>query len=376
MGICLCMIVKNESAVIERCLNSVKASISSWVIVDTGSTDDTKEIITKTMAGVEGTLLQSPWVNFEHNRNEAITKAKDLYPEAQYLYFIDADEELIGNLTEVTLQKIEVNFSLIYKYGSIEYPRLSLVRTDQPWRYQGVLHEYLHLDGPFKTETLGGCHVIVRPEGARSKDPEKYTKDAALLLKALETEPNNSRYVFYLAQSYRDAGNLTEAIKAYTKRSRMGGWGEEIWYSWYQVGVLRESLGDPFGATKAYLAAFELDPHRAEVPGRLARLLRGRKNYQTARLFAQAGLSCAQQASLFVEPDYYDWICRDELAISLYWCGLYEGAEEQNLYLLSSGLLPPGQVERVRTNLRFCAEKLGDRKKYSTTEALFAALDQ
>src|SRR3972149_8399584 len=74
--VCLNMIVKNESKVIERCLKSVKPLIDYWVIVDTGSTDKTRQIISKFMSAIPGELHERPWVDFAHNRNEALHLAK------------------------------------------------------------------------------------------------------------------------------------------------------------------------------------------------------------------------------------------------------------------------------------------------------------
>ena len=74
--ICLNMIVKDESKVITRGLATVKPLISYWVIVDTGSTDGTQEIIKKFMEDIPGELHERPWKNFEHNRNQALELAK------------------------------------------------------------------------------------------------------------------------------------------------------------------------------------------------------------------------------------------------------------------------------------------------------------
>ena len=92
--ICLNMIVKDESKVIERCLGSVKGLIDYWVIVDTGSTDGTQKVIAEFMKDIPGELHERPWVNFEHNRNEALALTKG---KGDYLLFIDADEQLIFN---------------------------------------------------------------------------------------------------------------------------------------------------------------------------------------------------------------------------------------------------------------------------------------
>src|SRR3569623_248444 len=89
--ICLSMIVKTEAPVIERCLTSVKPWIDHWVIIDTGSSDGTQDIIRRCMAGISGTLHERVWRDFAHNRNEALTLAR---PHGDYLFFIDADETL------------------------------------------------------------------------------------------------------------------------------------------------------------------------------------------------------------------------------------------------------------------------------------------
>ncbi len=89
--ICLNMIVRDEAHVIERCLASVKPYIDHWVIVDTGSVDDTPARIASALAGVPGTLHHRPWRDFGHNRSEALALAK---PHGDYLLFLDADEAL------------------------------------------------------------------------------------------------------------------------------------------------------------------------------------------------------------------------------------------------------------------------------------------
>src|SRR5579871_1464094 len=91
--ICLNMIVKNEAHVIRRCLASVCPVIDCWVIVDTGSTDGTQQIVRDFFAarGIPGQLHERPWVDFAHNRSEALDLAKS---EADYSLIIDADDTL------------------------------------------------------------------------------------------------------------------------------------------------------------------------------------------------------------------------------------------------------------------------------------------
>lgn len=85
------MIVRNECRVIERCLDSIKGFIDHWVIVDTGSTDGTQQLIRQCLRDIPGDLIERPWVNFGYNRTEALEFARG---KSDYVFVIDADEVL------------------------------------------------------------------------------------------------------------------------------------------------------------------------------------------------------------------------------------------------------------------------------------------
>ena len=138
--ICLCMIVKNESRVIERCLASVRGLIDAWAIVDTGSVDGTQDLIRQTLHDLAGKLLERPWVNFGHNRTEALQLARG---RAEYVLVIDADEELVQD-PDFELPRLTADaYTAEVFYSGCTYLRRQLVRTALAWRYEGVLHEYI-----------------------------------------------------------------------------------------------------------------------------------------------------------------------------------------------------------------------------------------
>ena len=240
--ICLSMIVKNESAVITRCLGSLKPMIDYWVIVDTGSSDGTQKIIRDFMKDVPGELYERPWINFGHNRNEALQLAKG---KADYVLFIDADETLTFD-PDFKLPKMDKDlYYIIADYAGMQYARVRLINNHLDWKWVGVLHETVESPQLKTRDTLLGVRNIVNTDGARSKDPKKFQKDAQILEKALLEEPTNSRYVFYLAQSYKDAGDYEPSIKNYQKRIAMGGWDQEIFWSMTQVAILQDILERP-----------------------------------------------------------------------------------------------------------------------------------
>jgi tetratricopeptide (TPR) repeat protein len=217
--VCLNMIVKDESKIIERCLESTLPLIDYWVIVDTGSTDGTQEVIKKFMKekNIPGELIERPWKNFAHNRNEAITLAKN---KSDYLLFIDADDyfSLDENFKLPDLDKDYYYINIIY--GGMKYSRIHVVNTALDWQYLGVLHEVLCPDASRSCGTLNNISNIITRDGARVKDPERYKKDAEILEMALQEEPDSTRYRFYLAQSYRDSSQLEKALENYEKSIR------------------------------------------------------------------------------------------------------------------------------------------------------------
>jgi glycosyltransferase involved in cell wall biosynthesis len=355
-SVCLNMIVKNETGVLERCLDSVRPFIQSWVIVDTGSTDGTQDLIRRELAGIPGELHERPWRNFGENRSEALELAKG---KADYLLIIDADEELEVPAGFVLPELTADQYMLVHrrKHSELAWDLGTLVKASRPWRYTGVVHEVIVCDEPYTTEPLRGPVVWGYFDSARNAPGAvaKYANDARVLEAALVDDPENARYVFYLAQSYRDAEMIPKAIEAYERRATMGGWDEEVFYSLYQIAVLGDRLGveRPL-VVYAYLRAYEFRPRRAEPLRALAAHFRNTSDWSQAELFARAAAAIPRPDDLlFVEDSVYSWHALDELAIAAYWLGKREEAQALNRRLLSEGKLPAGERERVEKNLAF-----------------------
>lgn len=359
--VCLNMIVKNEAPVIERCLASVRPFIDSWVIVDTGSTDGTQSLVRRVLADLPGELFERSWRNFGENRSEALALARG---RADYVLIIDADEVLIPapNFRMPELEADEYLTLHVPGESATTFWLPQLVRAALPWSYRGVLHEAIHLDQPHRTEKLPGLTCKGFFDGARNADPKaKYQADARLLEAALEQDPDNSRYVFYLGQSHRDAGNVDAALAAYQRRTQMGGWDEEIWYSLYQLGCLLEKKGGDFAAAQsAYLRAYQFRPTRAEPLFELARHHRIEKNWALAHLFATQAfrIPLPKDDILFVDQSVYDWRAVDEYAIAAHWMGDYREALAATAFLLEKAKLPVGERARVEKNRGYSLDAL------------------
>lgn len=353
--ICLNMIVRNEAAVIRRCLESVKPFIDRWVIVDTGSEDDTEKIIREVMADKPGSLSRSKWVNFAHNRTSALHKAQEICDPEDYLLFIDADETLSA---PEGFQWRELKFAAYHlhaEYAGVTYSRGALVSARRDWRWEGPVHEYLTVgDGMVPFVQLDQPRIIVGTGGARSRDPDTYAKDAALLEKALIVDPNNARNAFYLAQSYRDMGELKVAYAAYRNRSKMEGWAEETWYAMYEMGRLAEKMASSAEVHSAYLAAFQYRPTRAEPLYELARYHRERGELHLAHLFARQAITIKRpEDRLFVNDSVYQWRALDEFSVAAYWVGSRAEGRVAVEKMLECPQLPDSDRARLRTNHQF-----------------------
>lgn len=377
-GIGLNMIVKDETPVLARLFRSVASVIDHYVIVDTGSSDGTPEFIERWMgeAGIAGEVHRRPWVNFGANRNEALELAR-AYGRADWLLLVDADEEL-GCADPGFVERLVPGTSYLLEkhHAGLRYslPNLIDVRRNR-WRWRGAVHEYLeHQGGPDRRRPLREAWIVYHTgEGARSRGrtpAEKFLADAKLLETELQQQPDDARSRFYLAQSYRDAGEHAMALEHYARRAAMTrGWVEERYWAALEVGRMKRALGRPYAeVAQALVDAHALRPQRGEALYELACICRAEK-------FWQAGYLCAKEAArlkrppdgLFVMPDVYAWRLLDELAVAAYWAGHHAEAQAAATELLrratnGQAQVPEADLARVRENLGYAQRKLAEGK--------------
>jgi hypothetical protein len=370
-SVVLCMIVKNEAHVIERCLASVRPHIDAWLVVDTGSGDGTQRLVERALAGLPGRVVEREWVDFGHNRSEALELARELGGEGGYSLVVDADDVFEApagfRWPQLRADAYYVEFTL----AAHTYQVLRLFSHRLPWRYTGVLHEYPEVPGrAVATQRLSGPRVVVHYEGGRSvglSGTEKYARDARVLEEALQADPDNIRYQYYLARSYRDSGQWHKALAAYQVRVEMrGGFEEEVYDSLYAIAELHERLAadDDAAASQvvinAYLAAYERRPGRAEALCALARYCREHQRWALARMFAKQALALPYPAGdlLWVDESVYTWRSKDEYAVASYWAGHYAECLRACRELLAGTELPAEQRERVKANMDLAQTQL------------------
>jgi hypothetical protein len=356
------MIVKDEAHVIEETLECMSKFIDYYVISDTGSSDGTPDVIKNFFEKkqIPGEVHHDKWVNFGHNRTLAL---QECVGKSDYIWVIDADDIVIGNLVIPDILDKDA-YNLIYG-NDFTYHRTQIFRNSAKlnWRYVGVVHEYPDCSkANYTKETItGNYYVDSRRLGNRNKDPKKYLRDATLLEDALKTEPKNERYMFYLGQSYMDYGDTQKGIECYKKRIRMGGWYEEVFYSYYRIAKGLEILNAPWQEIEsAYLEAYTYCKIRAEPIYEIAKYYRLKKDFPTAYKWAKvaSNIKFPKDCVLFVFKDIYDYKILDELSMDAYYTDNFIESYQLCKQLIDENRVPAHEKNRILTNLKLSKEKL------------------
>lgn len=368
--LCLNMIVKNEAHIIQETLDNISHLIDYWVICDTGSTDGTQDLIKSYFKrkGIPGELKQHEWEDFGTNRTKALQECRG---KADYIFVIDADDLIVGDF-QLPKRMTADSYQLIYGQG-FTYHRTQIFGNHLEWKYVGVLHEYpacVNKTKPSEQVIQGKYYMDSRRLGARNQDPDKYKKDAMVLVKGIDKEMENGdkglagRYAFYAGQSFIDCGDYENAIKYYQKRVDMGGWFEETYYSYYKIAMAKKFLQkDEKEVEKAFLDAHNFLPSRAEPLYELALYFRGKNNFQKGYSYAlkASKIKFPKDQKLFLFKEFYDWKIKDEMGICAFYLEKYEESYKICKQLLNEGFIPEDQRLRIEANRDFCVPFIKDK---------------
>lgn len=301
--LCLNMIVKNESKIIERLLSSVVDIIDCYCICDTGSEDNTIEVI-KTFFekhNTPGKIVEKPFINFCVNRTYAAEQAYDM---ADYLLFLDADM-VLNVATNFSKDSLTGPFYKLkqYKNSGFFYYNNRIASTKSKPKYYGVTHEYLST-GNQRAMLFDTLQIHDINDGGCKKN--KFTRDIQLLTEGLKSEPNNARYMFYLANSYRDISQPDKAIEYYKHRVKMGGWDQEVFMSMYNIGTCYKRLGNINAFVCSMLDAWNYRPTRVEPLFHVIQHYVEKEKYQIAMMFYDKAKNITiPNDTLFIEGSLY-----------------------------------------------------------------------
>jgi tetratricopeptide (TPR) repeat protein len=261
--LCLNMIVKNESKIITRMFDSILSIIDCYCICDTGSTDNTIEIIQEYFSkrGVPGKVVVEPFKNFCYNRNFAL---KSCVGMSDFVLLMDADMMLDVRNFNKSMLKDHDSYNILQGNNNFYYYNLRILKNNGLYSYVGVTHEYINTPQGNRTYNLEKTTVFINDLGDGGCKSDKFERDIRLLLDGIKEEPKNDRYHFYLANTYHDTNRLEDAVTYYKKRIEFGGWEQEVWYSYYKMGLCYKKMDKISEAITCWLDAYNFLPKRIE----------------------------------------------------------------------------------------------------------------
>jgi len=248
--ICLTMIVKNESKIIKRLLDSLIGVVDMISIVDTGSDDNTEEIILNwgKEHDIPTTVHHEPFRNFGYNRSHSIQAAKETYPNADYLLLSDADFIWVVDPKKFNKKLLFEDKFLIKQVSDYNhYWNIRMLSAKLEWHCVGVTHEYWDEkpdQGKVTSGYINSLKINDIEDGGSKGD--KYERDFRLFTEAFKTEEDESligRYKFYYAQTLKCLKKYKEAIVAYQEKIdyKINNY-QETFHSWYSIGECRKSI--------------------------------------------------------------------------------------------------------------------------------------
>jgi hypothetical protein len=325
----LVMIIRNESKIITRCLDNVKNLISAVCIIDTGSTDSTVQTVNKWLLEnkIKGQILEREWKNFGWNRSESFTEAKKWVKDNNfilnqtYALFIDADM-IFKKLDNYNPNHLKEKGYLLRQYHNLfSYYNLRLARFDQNWVCEGVTHEYWKIkDEDYYSGAYDYLEIEDREDGGCKSD--KFERDKRLLEKGLEEEPNNVRYLFYLAQTYSCLSEYEKSNEYYQKRIEKGGWYEEVWYSHFKIVTNYLSMDKPLEALEWCLKGYHFYKFRSEAFDAICKYMRENNKNNISYFLADFAekIKLKKEDKLFISLDCYKFKFIETKTFTAFYC--------------------------------------------------------
>jgi glycosyltransferase involved in cell wall biosynthesis len=351
----LTQIMKNEAHVITRMLNSIRPIVDIICLVDTGSTDNSIEVVKNwgEQNKIETHVFERPFDNFENSRNYSIQMAREVTAGRGndfWGFWLDADEmiEILPNFNKNNINKDLYMFNTYINV--MKYTRNECYKLDKPFRFYGPVHEFIVCDEKNITSGLmDGLNVRVQMDGGSWKGniPEKYKSHAFVLEKYIDANRQDPRWIFYTAQSYHDSAcvpdnrqeneeRLRRSMKYYKERiSRNDGYPEEIFYSQFRLGTIMRVLEMPFSDTlNELLKAYSIDPLRAEPIKAIIDHYLSVGEWNNAYLFSKFakvnfhGKNPYPQRLLFVDEALYIWKILEVHAAASFYTGRRDEAKQ------------------------------------------------
>lgn len=297
----------------------------AFFILDTGSNDNTVEVAKKVLKeiGKPFDVQTEPWINFGKSRSRSfilckIFAKKHFKLATTFALAVDADMccvcQDVSKLYSFLSDNKPSGFHLIQKNSSLSYRNMRLMRLSKPWKCVGATHEYWGCEGDTNLVPDDIMYIDDKNDGGCKAD--KYERDLKLLLE----DERNDRNTFYIAQTYQCLGKHKESIEWYTKRTEMGGWYQEVWFSMYRIATSYLVLEEEELAEAWVRKALKSDKSRSEALYAMCKHYRVKGNHKKAYEYYLMGKDIPLPVdALFVETNVYKFLFTYEFTIIAYY---------------------------------------------------------
>lgn len=331
INISLCMIVKNEEDVIERCLKSIADLVDEIIIVDTGSTDHTKEIASK----FTDQIYDFEWIDdFAAARNYSFSMAT-----CPFCMWLDADDVLL-EADRITFAELKARLApsvntIMMKYNTgfdnkgnvtFSFYRERIIKQNVGMHWIGSVHEVIETIGPLERSECAITHRKLHPS-----DPDRNLRIFEKSLKnGISLDP---RQQFYYGRELYYHKRFKEAICIFRDfLDTNEGWVENKIDACKHCAYCYYGLHNDVEALQAYFRSFSYDLPRAEVCCDIGHHFFDRDKYAISIYWYKQALACTRNDSKggFVSPDAYGYTPNIQLCVCFSRMGEIKEAIEYN----------------------------------------------
>lgn len=289
ISISLCMIVKNEEDTLGRCLASAKNAVDEIIIVDTGSTDRTKEIALQ----YDARIFDFEWIDdFAAARNYSFSKASQ-----DYILWLDADDEFreedqvklaqLKQTLDPSVDSVTMKYLLAFdEFGNVtaSLRRNRLVKRACGFKWIGPVHEYLEVWGNIYSSDISVTHSSLHHDSDRNL---KIYEN-----RVLQGEIFSPRDLYYFANELKDHAQYDKASRYYEKfLATKQGWIEDNIAACGKLADCYQQLDQKDQEVMAVLRSFTYAAPRAEMSCRLGFHFLNQGNPQTAAYWYELALT-------------------------------------------------------------------------------------
>jgi glycosyltransferase involved in cell wall biosynthesis len=277
--ICFSTMCKNEEHCILDALTSVYKYIDYWVVCDTGSADNTVQIVRDFFKdkNIPGEIYTDEWVNYGYNKNLLFERS---YNKTDFIIHFEPDDILIGDLTHID-SALNVNKNIAYymnmKRQNYIYKDYCIINNRFKWKIGGIAHNPFTCTNNYDNLPIGDLtnheiHILSRDIGSGKNQLDKYynaisSKEQFFDTLLIDEDNLNYRSIFYTAQCFYDCNDYKEACQWYCIYTKLKNTGNEQLYECYkQIVYCMIHLDYPVHQIIQYARkGIEMLPDRAEI---------------------------------------------------------------------------------------------------------------